>query len=111
QADSRKIEVTARLHARITERHGAPCTDFVCANTKLQEFTASKLDDATADKYLNNISKATAQNSDAKVLKEESQNVLSAITPKTSAYYVIGAVLLLLIVAAVILIIRKRKSS
>lgn len=111
QADSRKIEATARLHARITERHGAPCTDFVCANTKLQEFTASKLDDATADKYLNNISKATAQNSDAKVLKEESQNVLSAITPKTSAYYVIGAVLLLLIVAAVILIIRKRKSS
>ena len=110
QADSRKIEATARLHARITERHGAPCTDFVCANTKLQEFTASKLDDATADKYLNNISKATAQNSDAKVLKEESQNVLSAITPKTSAYYV-GAVLLLLIVAAVILIIRKRKSS
>lgn len=111
QADSRKLEATARLHARITERHGAPCTDFVCANAKLQEFTASKLDGTTADKYLDNISKATAQNPDAKILKDEKQNVPSGITPEVPAYYVTGVVLFFLIGAAVILIIKRRKSA
>ncbi len=110
QADSRKVEATARLHARIAERHGAPCTDFVCANAKLREFTASKLDGTEAEKYLDNISKATALNSDAKVLKEEKQNVLAGITQTISAYYVIGAVLLLLLTVTVILIIKRRRS-
>ncbi len=111
QADSRKVEATARLHARITERHGAPCTEFVCANAKLQEFAASNLDDATADRYLNGISKATAQKSDAKVLKEDKLNRLSEISRKTTSYYAVGAVLLLLVLAIMILIIKRRRSA
>ncbi len=110
-ADKSKIEATARLHAKITDRHGAPCTEFVCANTKLQEFTASKLDRSTADKYIDNISKATAQSSDSKILKEEKLNVFSGISPTSSTLYVIGAILILSVVAAVILIIKRRKSS
>ena len=108
-ADKSKIEATARLHAKITDLHGAPCTEFVCANAKLQEFTASRLDQSAADKYIENISKATAQRADSKILKEEKLNVLSEISTRTSTILVAGAILILLLLSVVILTIKRRK--
>ncbi|MCM1476268.1 MAG: cobaltochelatase subunit CobN, partial [Muribaculaceae bacterium] len=110
KADNSKIETTARLHARVTERHGAPCTEFVCANAKLQEFTASRLDATEADKYLDNISKATAHNSDAKVLKEEKRRIISESGQQAPTYYLVGGVILLLIAVIVMMIIKRKRS-
>jgi cobaltochelatase CobN len=108
-ADSRKIQTIAKLHARITDQYGAPCTEFVCANAKLQEFTASQLDKPTADKYRQDISKAIAQNSDAKILKEERQNLQSDNLIKESVYYALGALVLFVVLIAVAIIIKKRR--
>lgn len=41
----------ASLNAGLTERHGAPCTEFVCGNAKLKEFTASLLEPDRAVRY------------------------------------------------------------
>lgn len=110
KANPEQIETTARLHARITDRHGAPCTDFVCANAKLQEFTASRLDKTTADKYLDDISKATALSKDAKVLKQESMGVLPRMITQKPMHYVIWIVVTLLLYVIVAVAIKKRRT-
>ena len=113
QADDEQVNATAELHARLTERHGAPCTEFVCANAKLQEFTASRLDKNKADRYIENISKATAQSGDAKVLKEERYSGMSAMTSERSSYIVTGGCVLVLLIAifAIATKRRRRKSA
>jgi cobaltochelatase CobN len=105
KADRKHLEATAQLHARLTERNGAPCTEFVCANSKLQEFTASNLDTESAKKYLNNIAKATAQSSDSRVLKEQRIDIQEAVTPDSPGVHVIVivSVIILLIVGCAII--------
>lgn len=78
-ADKEKLELTASLNARITEKHGAPCTEFVCANKKLQDFIASNLDSKAAQRFERNIANATAHPSDARVLKAEGRLPMSKI--------------------------------
>lgn len=106
-----QLHATAALHARITGRHGAPCTEFVCANGKLQDFTASLLDKKDADKYLDDISKATAQASGTKVLKEKRTDLLSAVTSRSASDYVVTGIIALLIIIGIVAVTRKRKNK
>lgn len=50
-ATRQQLESIAGLNAEMNERHGAPCTEFVCGNWKLQEFTASLLEPDRAVRY------------------------------------------------------------
>lgn len=52
KASGEQLRTVAGLNAELTARHGAPCTEFVCGNRKLQEFTASLLDDGQSVRYL-----------------------------------------------------------
>ncbi|MDE6668656.1 MAG: cobaltochelatase subunit CobN, partial [Muribaculaceae bacterium] len=108
-ADSEQLAATAKLHARLTERHGAPCTEFVCANAKLQEFTSSQLSEETADKYRNAISEATAQPAEGKVLKEERVSLLPDSTSGSVSGYVIAAIVGIVFIILLLFIIKKRK--
>ncbi|MDE5876344.1 MAG: cobaltochelatase subunit CobN [Muribaculaceae bacterium] len=108
-ADSEQLTATAKLHARLTERHGAPCTEFVCANAKLREFTSSQLSEETADKYRNAISEATAQPAEGKVLKEERVSLLPNLTSGSVSGYVIAVIVGIVFIILLLLIIKKRK--
>lgn len=77
KTDREKIEVTAELHTKLAERNGVPCTEFVCGNAKLGEFTACHLNTDNAEKYRGELAKATATPDDAKILRERQINTLS----------------------------------
>lgn len=105
-----QLKNTASLNARITQRNGAPCTEFVCANKKLQEFVAANLDGKRAEQYKNDMAKATATSADSKVLKEESSMQLpDAQKSRISLIVIIGVVVLMIASATVVAIRRRRK--
>lgn len=111
KTDGHKIEATAQLHARLTEKYGAPCTDFVCGNEKLQAFTASRLEKILGEKYLDDISKATSQGSDSKILKEDKIIMLNELSSfRASEKIVMGIMIFLLIVLAIFITVKKRRS-
>lgn len=103
-----QLEQVASLNARITEKHGAPCTEFVCGNKKLQDFVASNLDSKAAERFMENIAGATALSPDAKILKENKSGAISnAIRnklPERSVIVIVGAVFS----AVFFIILRKR---
>ncbi len=103
-----QLEQVASLNARITEKHGAPCTEFVCGNKKLQNFVASNLDSKAAERFMENIAGATALSPDAKILKENKSGAISnAIRnklPERSVIVIVGAVFS----AVFFIILRKR---
>ena len=109
KANNDQLAITAQLHSHITELHGAPCTEFVCANQKLQEFTASHLDKPDKEKYLEQISRATARNSNDRILREEKQNVALINFNESASYYIILGCVLLIFVIAIMVMIKKRK--
>ena len=72
QASDEQIAVTARRHADITGRHGAPCTQFVCANSKLQQFIAAALPAPQGQEYKRQLAQALSDaEASAVVLKEQ----------------------------------------
>lgn len=111
KATPEQLGATAQLHARITDRYGAPCTEFVCANTKLQEFTADNLDKESAEKYKGNINNATANPADAKVLKEQQHNILSSVTPDSPSDYIIAVLLLAILIGGAITMVYKKRND
>ena len=72
KASDEQIAVTAQRHADITGRHGAPCTQFVCANPKLRQFIAQALPDREAQAYDRQLQDALSETGTSSVvLKEE----------------------------------------
>ncbi len=108
KADDKRISAVAEMHARITRRHGAPCTEFVCANRKLQEYTASHLSAKDADKFLGEIGKATAAQSGSQILKKDERNLMQKISPDKTGLYVIIALALCICAYGCVVIFRRR---
>lgn len=54
----------AEAHADMTARHGAPCTEFVCGNDKLQKYIAMRLPADKARKYRRQMEKALESHDD-----------------------------------------------
>lgn len=105
EADEEQLEKTAALNDLITERYGAPCTEFVCANKRLQAFIADNLQGNRAEKYIENMAKATASPENSRVLKERSSlfsfdSDERAMSLK-AIFVATGCLALLLIVAAI----------
>ena len=75
KASKKQIAVTARQHADFTQRHGAPCTSFVCANPKLQEFIANALPAQEAQAYKQQLHDVlSTADASSVVLREEHLN-------------------------------------
>ena len=64
QPSDERLREVAEAHADMTERHGAPCTEFVCGNDKLQRFTAMRLPADKAVKYRREMEKALESRDD-----------------------------------------------
>lgn len=107
-----RLAATAALHAAVTERHGAPCTEFVCDNRKLQQFIASSLDSRASERYQTDIENALSARSGGHdvALRKES---LTASTERENlpreAIPVGVALVVLIIVIAVISYLKNRR--
>lgn len=104
-----QLKNTASLNARITEQFGAPCTEFVCANSKLQTFIAQNLDGKTAERFHAEIAKATASKAGSKVLKEDILNKMSGVAERNISVTLIAVVACCILLAVFLLIARKRR--
>ena len=51
QASPEQLQALAAMHAELIATHGAGCSDFVCANEKLQDYIAARLAPALAADY------------------------------------------------------------
>ena len=51
KATQEQLQTTAALHAGVTERHGAACTEFVCGNAKLEHYIADQLPEPQRKSY------------------------------------------------------------
>ena len=108
----KQLSAIARLHADVTAEHGAPCTEFVCGNKKLQEYISSRLDIKNAERYKNEIAEAVAESSGSKRLKAESKVFLSDKINETSSDYLAAVIvggLLIIVVLAITLRRKERK--
>lgn len=109
KATDKQLERTAKLHADITEKNGAPCTEFVCSNSKLQNFVTSKLNDNQRKKYLSKISEATANASSGTVMKEEDLQLMSDLKKGKHLGALIAIVSCILAILVLTLYLRRKK--
>lgn len=108
----KQLSAIARLHADVTAEHGAPCTEFVCGNKKLQEYISSRLDIKNAERYRKEIAEAVAESSGSKRLKAESKGFMSDKINETSSDYLAAVIvggLLIIVVLAITLRRKERK--
>lgn len=111
KASDMQLSNTAALHAELTETNGAPCTEFVCGNDKLQFFIASKLKDQSAGKnYLNAMATATGSGSDGIKMKREDKSLIKELQDKKN---IVPIVIILTVIAIIFsaIIIHKRKNT
>lgn len=104
-----QIAATAKLHAELTVKNDAPCTEFVCANSKLTNYVASRLQPDDSNKYREAMAKATSEPKGAKVLKEEKMSMLSKAISDSDYKWIITVLTIALIAGLGILLYRGRK--
>lgn len=107
-----QLKSVAEAHARMTERNGAPCTEFVCVNRKLQQFTAAALDAESGRVYTEKMQAAVASTGSNQVLKEERMGYPTSAEhnhPAATPIAIIGLAVILLI--ALILAIKKTRKK
>lgn len=105
----KQLSAIAGLHAEVTTAHGAPCTEFVCGNHKLQEYISSRLDRKNAEKYQQDIAEALAETSGSKRLKAESKGFLSDKIDESTADYIAAVIVGALLIIVVLAITIRRK--
>lgn len=104
-----QLRNTASVNARITEKHGVPCTEFVCGNKKLQAFIADNLNARDSRQFKDDMAKATALSADARVLKEDRMNLNSDTEKSHISTAAVAIVAGCMLVALVFVAIKRRK--
>lgn len=104
-----RIKTTAMLHARVTEKSGAPCTEFVCANGRLTEYIAGNLDKGQADAYKESIAKAVGGDGGIVMKRERLNEMQDEVAAPVNTIIIILTVLVL--VGCVLFVARRRKSQ
>ena len=106
-----QLQQTARLHAAITSKSGAACTDFVCNNPQLQTFVSRQLSGSEAKEYNRQLSLVKSQDGGkAQVLKKSTLTPQEEVGRGLTSLIVLGIVLLLF-VAAVVWLRRKGQGA
>ena len=104
-----QLKGVAGVHAEVTADHGAPCTEFVCGNKKLQEFITSSLEKSKAERYRKDIDAAVEERAGSQRLKAESKGFLSKTINSSAAVYIAIAAVVLLFIFVMLKIRLKRK--
>ena len=113
KASEEQLKATAGCHARMTEKFGAPCTEFVCANSKLHDYIVSHLDKAAAKRFVSDMSAAVSANGDSQVLREEEGNVADPESRRSHGALILTVIFICLAFAVVVYVnyLRKRKND
>ncbi len=107
-ASQQQLESIAGLSAEMTDRHGAPCTEFVCGNPKLQEFTASLLDPGRAVRYRASMAAPIDADIEGDALKKAmSGGGVTVVETGFAGIIMLLAVMILAIIGIVLYIRRK----
>lgn len=104
-----QLKGVAGVHAEVTADHGAPCTEFVCGNKKLQEFITSSLEKSKAERYRKDIDAAVEERAGSQRLKAESKGFLSKTINSSAAVYIAISAVVLLFIFVMLKIRLKRK--
>jgi len=110
KASDEELRQTAELHAAMTERNGAPCTEFVCGNSKLQDFIASSLSPAKAKNYKARIDEAVSIGSDNIVMKDN-KTTMRLPEGKEKTFIIPSVAVILLAGIVLIIILSKRRKK
>lgn len=111
KASAEQLKEVAELHSQLLTKYTAGCSGFICDNSKLREFIASKVDKSTAQEYNKSIDVArqvqlNEENSKTNVvLKKEEQDKQPNVLPKdvdektnkSLIYILIGLIVILVV--------------
>lgn len=106
-----QLKTIAEAHAETTDKHGAPCTEFVCANQKLQAFIASNLSSSQKSAFEQNMSRAVSVVNKGMVLKGEDVSPAKESIDKSTILVITVMVIMILVAFMIILIRRKRHGN
>ena len=112
KASESQIADIAELHTELVEKFKPSCSGFVCNNSKLREYVASKMDKATAEKYLGSIRKirevAIDDGSKGVVMKKEELGQESVAQKKLLSNIVVLVVAIVALIGIVVFLRRRR---
>lgn len=112
KASKEQLEITAQLHNDFVKEKGAACTEFVCNNSKLEEFIAQQLLSKEQQAYkdaMNAVKNVGGGDGSAVVLKNRSLD-----SQQTQKLIINGTITALAAVAAIIALVyfvKKRKKE
>lgn len=112
KASESQIADIAELHTELVEKFKPSCSGFVCNNSKLREYVASKMDKATAEKYLGSIRKirevAVDDGGKGVVMKKEELGQESVAQKKLLSNIVVVVVAIVALIGIVVFLRRRR---
>lgn len=108
QASADQLTTTAALHAKIINKSGVACTDFVCNNQPLQQFVENHLSAGSAKEYSRQMTIAKGENSKNMVLERTGE---STGQPSSSPMTVVAAVIVVVILLIGLLVWLRRKNK
>ena len=111
-ASAEQLKAIAELHTGLVEKYKPSCSGFVCNNTKLREFIASKTAPEAADRYERNIRdirEASLSEDRSMVLKREEMN--ASDKTRTIVSNTAVAVLVLVAITALVWTVRRHRKK
>ena len=113
-ASPEQLQTTAALHARVTQEHGAACTEFVCGNAKLERYIAGQLPEAERQSYdatMRAVRNAAAADASEVVLKADRLSDPSQKPELLQHAGWVGAVLALLLFILLVYLLRRKNRT
>lgn len=106
-----QLKTIAAAHAETTEKHGAPCTEFVCSNQKLQAFITSNLNSSQKSAFEQNMSRAVSVDNKGVVLRGDNFPMEKESIGKSTIHVITIMAIIILVIFMIILIRRKRHGN
>lgn len=105
-----QLQATATLHARVTSEAGAPCTEFVCGNRKLQQYISRQLPEKLSQNYSRQMEAAVeADSGNGTLMRRDSSSTVTRTTMRITTPIAITLTAITLIITALILYRRRTR--
>ncbi len=111
-ASEEQLAEIAKLHTELINKHKPSCSGFVCDNTKLRDFIASKSTSESARQYEKNIREirdASLNDEKSMVLKREELDKEDSQT--TIINSVVISVLVIVAIVILVMVVRRRRKK
>lgn len=110
KASPRQLSELSDIMADMAQKYGAPCTEFVCANGKLQEFVARNLSADRSAQFKADMNRALGSPGGKEVvLRDANPQSRHALLADNGILILISVITLAFIVALIMLLSRSKK--